>query len=268
MELRTTALCCRVGAFTLGPVELCVPAGSSLALVGPNGSGKSTLLNALCGLNQVHSGAVLLDGQPLGQLGARQRARAICLLPQQEAGSAAFTVEDYVLLGRHAHLGLLEPYRAQDQAQARWAMELTGCATWRERLMHTLSGGERQLVRLASALAQEARVLLLDEPSTYLDPGQRLRLWQRLEEARQERARSGQDLGLVLVTHDVNEALEHADQVLALDRGQVLRQGSVDILLEAGWTDRLYGVHWQALPVPGRRHPLLHALPSTAGARL
>jgi len=251
VELRATRLHCRMGTFTLGPLDVHLPTGASLALVGPNGSGKSTLLRALCGLLP-SQGDLWLNGQALARMGARERARAICLLPQQEEGGGSFTVEDYVLLGRHAHMGLLEHYSASDRAHATEAMERTGCAAWRARRLDTLSGGERQLVRLAAALAQEARILLLDEPGTFLDPGQRRRLWRRLQEARRDKG-----LGLILVTHDLNEALEGADTVLALDKGQVLRQGAASLLLEGDWAGRLFGLPLQAVTVPGRARPYL-----------
>lgn len=251
MELRCQGLGCRVGTFTLGPVDLCLPPASCLALVGPNGSGKSTLLRALCGLLPC-TGSLQLEGRELAGLGARQRARALCMMPQQEEGASAFTVEDFVLLGRHAHLGLLGHYGARDRAVVHDAMERTGCLPWRERRLETLSGGERQLVRLAAALAQEARILLLDEPGTFLDPGQRSRLWSRLQAIRRRQA-----LSLVLVTHDVNEALEHADQVLALERGRVVKQGRAELLLDKAWVEELFQVPLATARVEGRLRPLL-----------
>ena len=251
MDLRCHQLRCHTGSFQLGPVDFHLPPASCLALVGPNGSGKSTLLRALSGLVP-STGEILLDEHALGGMGTRQRARAMCLLPQQEEGGSAFCVEDYVLLGRHAHVGLFGHYSSHDRAVAVDAMERTGCLPWRARRLDTLSGGERQLVRLAAALAQEARILLLDEPGTFLDPGQRRRLWERLQAARRDRG-----LGLVLVTHDVNEALEHGDQVLALEQGRVVRQGAVDLLLEADWVGRLFQLPLKAASVEGRQRPLL-----------
>lgn len=251
MELRCQGLMCRAGAFVMGPVDLCLPPASCLALVGPNGSGKSTLLRALCGLLP-STGSLKVDGKELASLGARQRARALCLLPQQEESASAFTVEEFVLLGRHAHLGLLGHHGARDRAVVHDAMERTACLAWRERRMDTLSGGERQLVRLAAALAQEAHILLLDEPGTFLDPGQRSRLWTRLQAIRRHQA-----LSLVWVTHDVNEALEHADQVLALEGGRMLRQGPVELLEEKAWVEQLFQVPLAMTRVEGRARPLL-----------
>lgn len=251
MRLTAHDLCCHAGAFTLRGVSLELEPGGRLALIGPNGAGKSTLLRALCGRLPAQ-GRVELDGRPLETLGARRRARALCLLPQSEEGAAAFTVEDYVRLGRFPHLGLFGSYSPRDRQVAEEAMARAGCAAWRHRLLPTLSGGERQLVRLAAALAQEARILLLDEPGTFLDPGQRRRLWERLEAALDEGG-----LSLVFVSHDLNEALRHARRYLALREGRVLRQGPVEELARVDWLEPLYGLGFQALEATGHAQPWL-----------
>ncbi|MFA7329732.1 MAG: ABC transporter ATP-binding protein [Candidatus Delongbacteria bacterium] len=237
--------------FVLHDVDFHLPAGSRLALIGPNGSGKSTLLKALI-LALPGRGRVLLDGRPLAALSARARARALCLLPQQEEGGAAFSVEDYVRLGRYPHLGWLGSFSALDQERVDWALEQAGCRAWRARRLGELSGGERQLVRLAAALAQESRILLLDEPAAFLDPGQRRRLWERLEHVL-----AGEGLSLVFVSHDVNEVLRRADRYLALQGGAGLRSGPVAELAEGDWLGDLYGLPLQAHRLPGQARPWL-----------
>lgn len=259
MRLAAHELGCRVGAFELGGVSLELEPGGRLALIGPNGSGKSTLLRALCGRLSCR-GRVELEGRPLHSLGARARARALCLLPQSEE-AAAFTVEEFVELGRYPHLGLFGSLSAEDRCRVEEAMKRAGCADWRRRLLPTLSGGERQLVRLAAALAQEARILLLDEPGTFLDPGQRHRLWERLEAALEEGG-----LSLVFVSHDVNEALRHARRFLALQGGHVLRQGPVAELAQGDWLGRLFGLEFQAVELAGHSHPWLLERPRAGGS--
>ncbi|MDP2361665.1 MAG: ABC transporter ATP-binding protein [bacterium] len=245
MRLTVEDLGCRVGGFQLEGVSLELPPGGRLALVGPNGSGKSTLLRAISGRLPAR-GRVLVDGMPLAAMAPRQRARAICLLPQTEGGGGAFTVEDYVLLGRYPHLGWLGLLGARDRRRAGEAMERMGCLPWRTRRLDSLSGGERQLVRLAAALAQEARILLLDEPGTFLDPGQRRRLWARLDAALAE-----DGISLIYVSHDLNEALWRADRFLALEQGRPLRQGPAAHLAEGDWLGRLFGLPLAAARRPG-----------------
>jgi iron complex transport system ATP-binding protein len=245
------------GGFRLRDVELELPAGTRLGIIGPNGAGKSCLLRALS-LLLPSTGGLRVDGRDLRSLSARERARALCLMPQQEEGVSAFPVLDYVQLGRFAHLGLGGRLGAEDHRRVAWALELAGCGAWRERRMGELSGGERQRVRLAAALAQEARILLLDEPAAFLDPGERRRLWDRLGPAlRQE------GLSLVFVSHDVNEVLRQADRFLALSGGVPVAGGPVEELPAAPWLDQLYGLRLKAVQVPGDPTPWLVERPET-----
>lgn len=246
------------GGFRLGGVDLDLPAGTRLGIIGPNGAGKSCLLRALS-LLLPSTGELRVDGRDLRGLGARERARALCLMPQQEEGVSDFPVLEYVRLGRHSHLGFAGRLGREDHRRVAWALELAGCREWDQRTMGTLSGGERQRVRLAAALAQEARILLLDEPAAFLDPGERRRLWDRLNPAlRQE------GLSLLFISHDVNEVLRQADQFLALDGGSTVAAGPVDGLPGAAWLDRLYGLPMQALTVPGEERPWLLERPGAA----
>lgn len=252
MRLEVRQLDCPVGeGFALRELSFQLPPGQRLALIGPNGSGKSSLLRALT-LLIPSTGEIQLDGRSLRGLGSRARARALCWMPQQEEGGAAFLVEDYVRLGRHPHLGLWGRPGLLDEQRVDWALEQAGCLAWRRRRLGELSGGERQLVRLAAALAQEARILLLDEPAAFLDPGQRRRLWERLEPVLR-----AEGLSLLFVTHDVNEALRHADQVLALQAGRPVHLGPVGDLETATWLGPLYGLTWQSHRLPGHSRPWL-----------
>jgi len=252
MHLSVRQLALRLpGGFQLDGVDLELPAGTRLGIIGPNGAGKSCLLRALS-LLLPSTGELRVDGRDLRALPARERARALCLMPQQEEGVSDFPVLDYVRLGRHPHLGFGGRLGREDHRRVAWALELAGCRDWDQRRMGTLSGGERQRVRLAAALAQEARILLLDEPAAFLDPGERRRLWDRLNPAlRQE------GLSLLFISHDVNEVLRQADLFLALDAGAPVAAGSVDTLPGAPWLHRLYGLRLQALQVPGDSTPWL-----------
>ncbi len=190
------------------------------AVVGPNGGGKSTLLRVLAGLLSPQSGHVLLEGRALVEHSARERGRRIAWLAQHEAGEASgeLTVRDVVQLGRLPHLGLFAAPGSHDDAAVDAAMAATECNDWQCRRLHELSGGERQRVLLARALAVGAPVLLLDEPTTHLDPPHQVavvRLLQRLAAA---------GTTVVSVLHDLPLALQ-ADRLVVLQQGRVRAEG-------------------------------------------
>ncbi len=184
------------------------------AIVGPNGAGKSTLLRALAGLLTPASGRVFLDERPLSEWGSAARARRIAWLAQQGEASGDLSVREVVMLGRLPHLGLFDSPGAGDHAAVDAALEATGCAGWQQRRLPELSGGERQRVLLARALCVGAPVLLLDEPTTHLDPPHQVavvRLLQRLAAA---------GTVVVSVLHDLPLALQ-AERLLVLQGGRV-----------------------------------------------
>jgi iron complex transport system ATP-binding protein len=211
----------RLGKKTLlQPSHCTLPAAQFSAIIGPNGAGKSTLLRCLAGL-QLYHGQVLLDGQDIRQLPARQRAQRISWLAQGDGGTALddLAAEDIVFLGRLPHQGLLATARAADATAVTQAMHDARCTHLRDRLFGQLSGGERQKVLLARALAVQAEVLLMDEPLNHLDPPHQadwLLLARQLVAAQKT---------VVAVLHDVNYALR-ADQLLIVANGQIVHQGS------------------------------------------
>ena len=190
------------------------------AIVGPNGAGKSTLLRALAGLLQPDAGSVLLDGRPLADWPAQARARRLVWLAQQGEAVGDLTARELVHLGRLPHLGLLMTPGAADEAAVDAAMAATECSAWQHRRLQQLSGGERQRVLLARALATQGEVLLLDEPTTHLDPPHQVAL-----------ARLFSQLGathtVATVLHDLPLALQ-ADRVLVLRAGRVAAAGSYE----------------------------------------
>ena len=187
------------------------------AIVGPNGAGKSTLLRALAGLQPLSAGQVLLGGQPLQRLRPAQRAQQVAWLAQQAEPSGELTVQETVALGRIAHLGLLGTPGPADQAAVAHAMALTECQAWAQRRLHALSGGERQRVLLARALATEAPVLLLDEPTTHLDAPHQVALARLFRQLASTHC-------VLTVLHDLPIAV-HADQLLVLAGGELRAQG-------------------------------------------
>jgi iron complex transport system ATP-binding protein len=190
------------------------------AIVGPNGAGKSTLLRVLAGLLVPRAGEVRLDGVALRSFTARERARRIAWLAQAGEITGELTVHETVALGRLPHLGLLGAARPADAAAVERAMATTECGSWRHRGLKELSGGERQRALLARALATEAPVLLLDEPTTHLDPPHQVAL------ARLARSLAATHT-VVSVMHDLALALA-ADRVLLLDRGRLRADAGAD----------------------------------------
>jgi iron complex transport system ATP-binding protein len=209
--------------------------GEVLALLGPNGGGKTTLLKTLLGLLPPKAGSVTLDGQRLSSLSARERARLIAYVPQVHTGTFAFTVETVVLMGRIAHGNLFRRPGARDRAVTAQVLERLGIGALAERPYTLISGGERQLVLLARALAQEPRFIVLDEPTASLDFGNQGKVLREISAL----ARSG--LGVLLTTHDPNHALRVADRVYLLRDGQCLGDGPRDTMLTRDMLSALYG---------------------------
>ena len=189
------------------------------AIVGPNGAGKTTLLRALAGLQVPASGVVTLDERPLADWPPRERGRRIAWLAQQGEASGELTVRDVVHLGRLPHLGLFTAPDVDDEAKVQAAMAETECSAWQSRRLTELSGGERQRALLARALAVDAPVLLLDEPTTHLDPPHQVATVRLLK----RQARAGRTV--VSVLHDLSLALQ-ADRLLVLHAGRVGADGA------------------------------------------
>jgi iron complex transport system ATP-binding protein len=190
------------------------------AIVGPNGAGKSTLLRTLAGLLPRRAGQVWLQGRPLGEWSARERAIRIAWLAQQGQAHGDLSVRELVELGRLPQLGLFGAPGAADRRAVEQAMRATECAAWAERSLHQLSGGERQRCLLARALAVGAPVLLLDEPTTHLDPPHQVAVVRLMR----EQARRGT---VVSVLHDLPLALQ-ADRVVLMRAGRIVASGAHD----------------------------------------
>jgi iron complex transport system ATP-binding protein len=203
----------------LREIELSIGPGWT-AIVGPNGAGKSTLLRGLAGLLAPRAGRIELDGQDLAALTPRERARRIAWLAQQGEAGGDLSVRDVVMLGRLPHQGLFGAAGATDHAVVAQAMRDTECADWADRRLHDLSGGERQRVLLARALAVQAPVLLLDEPTTHLDAPHQVALVRLMRQL-------GRTRTVVSVLHDLSLALA-ADRLVVLAAGRVRAAGARD----------------------------------------
>lgn len=229
-------------------VSLAVSPGRLLAVVGPNGAGKTTLLRLLAGSLRPQAGHVRLDERPLGEFTARQRARALAVVPQSESSPFPVTVREMVTMGRYAHLGPWERAGGRDGSVVERALERCAVASFAERRLDELSGGELQRARIARALAQEAPVLLLDEPTAGLDLRYRMELFHLLRELRAD------GLAVLVVTHDLNLAARFADRLLFLDLGRVRAEGAPAEVLSCEMLEEVYGWPLRLVghPGPGR----------------
>lgn len=215
-------------------IDVALDAGEVLALLGPNGGGKTTLLKTLLGLLPALAGTVTIDGRPLGALGARDRARLIAYVPQTAGTTFAFSVTDLVMMGRTAHAGLLEAPTARDRSLVATALERLGIAHLADRPCTEISGGERQLALVARALAQEPRVIVLDEPTASLDFGNQGGVMREI------RRLAADGLAVLFSTHDPNHALRHADRALLIRDGGCLASGPAVEVLTADTLEALY----------------------------
>lgn len=216
-------------------LDVALDRGEVLALLGPNGGGKTTLLKTLLGLIPPLAGEVRLAGKPLDELSVRERARLVAYVPQVHAGTFAFTVEDVVLMGRTPHGDLLSRPSARDREVAADAIRRLGIAHLGERSYTAISGGERQLALIARALAQEPRVVILDEPTASLDFGNQGRVMREVGRL------ASDGLAVVFSTHDPNHALRHASRAMLIRDGLCLGAGPSACLLTRDKLRALYG---------------------------
>lgn len=199
---------------------LAVPEGEVTALIGPNGSGKSTLLKGLANRLEPDEGRVLLDGRRVDSFGSKELARRIGRLSQRNTAPETISVEELIERGRYPHRGFFESRTADDDKAVDDAVEMAGVGHLRDREVGTLSGGQAQLVWIAMALAQDTDVLLLDEPTTFLDPRHQLEVMRVVETLRDE-----SDATVVVVLHDISQAARYADNVVALKAGSIRAAG-------------------------------------------
>ncbi|HEX8736164.1 MAG TPA: ABC transporter ATP-binding protein [Pyrinomonadaceae bacterium] len=218
-------------------VSFALRAGQTLAALGANGAGKTTLLHALNGFLPVSKGEITLEGKTLREFSRREIARRMSVVAQENETKFPVTVLEFVLAGRFAHGGVFGWESAQDIKVAKNALEMCDLKDYETRLMNRLSGGERQRVVFARALATEAKILLLDEPTANLDLSHQALMFRLVR----ERCRTG-DAAAVIVTHDLNLASEFADEILLLKNGKIAAQGTPDEVLNAETLREVFAV--------------------------
>lgn len=237
-------------------LSLDIPEQKLTTLIGPNGSGKSTLLRCMCGLQHPQQGKILLGGKALGDYRQSELAKIRAFMPQHTITPEAMNLRHLVECGRYAYQGLLGGASAEDREAVEWAMEVCGVAQFATRQVAALSGGERQRAWLASALAQKAPILILDEPCSYLDISYQIELMELLRRLVDE-----QGLTVIMSTHDLNHSAQYADRLVAMKSGAIIAEGDVTQILSDALVHRLFGVRTeiQTSTVSGKSFCIFHA---------
>jgi iron complex transport system ATP-binding protein len=232
-------------------VSIRIPEGRISVLIGPNGSGKSTILRALSRLLKPQSGQVVLDGHSIQTMTTREVARKLAILPQQSTAPEAITVENLVWYGRHPHRRAILPPTPADRRAVGWAMAATGMDKFRARPVDELSGGQRQRAWISLALAQETDILLLDEPTTFLDLSHQLDVLELCAELNREQGKT-----IVMVLHDINLAAEYAHHLFVIRSGCLHTEGDPPAVLTSDLLRDVFGVEARVMPHPVTGAPL------------
>jgi iron complex transport system ATP-binding protein len=207
-------------------ISFAVSQGEFVGIIGPNGSGKTTLFRTITKIIPGYTGSLLYKEKEISAWPVRALAREIAVVPQFLLMAFPFKVYDFVSLGRTPYLGRFEMLSGRDEEVIKGAMDITGCSGLRERMVTELSGGELQRVFLAQALAQEPKLLLLDEPTSHLDIGHQVEIMHLLK-----RLNKDQGLTIVIILHDLNTAGEYCNRLVLLDEGRIYKTGTpVDVL--------------------------------------
>lgn len=233
-------------------IDLRLPDGAITAIVGPNGCGKSTLLRSIGRVLSPAAGAVLLDGQPVHTMPTRHVARTLGLLPQTNVVPEQLTVRDLVERGRFPHRGAFSRWTRTDQDAVDQALAATGTRELADRAVDELSGGQRQRAWIAMVLAQQTPILLLDEPTTYLDLAHRLEVLRLLRSLN-----TTHGVTVAMVLHDLDEACRYADHLVAMHDGVVIAEGAPSDVVTPDLVKLVFGVECLTIPDPITGTPLV-----------
>jgi iron complex transport system ATP-binding protein len=242
-------------------LDVAVPTGELTVIVGPNACGKSTLLRALARMLGTSTGAVELDGRPIGDYPSKEVARRLGLLPQSPVAPDGITVAELVARGRYPHQGLLRQWGDADQQAVDWAVARAGVGELADRMVSELSGGQRQRVWIALALAQQSRILLLDEPTTFLDISHQVEVLELASGLRRE------GYTVVVVMHELGLAFRYATQLIVMRAGQIVAQGRPEQIVTAELIEDVYGLPCRIITDPETGTPLVIPLAPGRDAR-
>ncbi|OZD67322.1 Fe(3+)-dicitrate ABC transporter ATP-binding protein [Rhodococcus sp. 06-1059B-a] len=229
-----------------------IPDGKFTVIVGPNACGKSTLLRALSRLLKPEAGTVLLDGKAISSYPAKEVARRLGLLPQTSIAPDGISVADLVARGRYPHQKLIKQWSRVDEAAVVFAMNATGVTELSGRLVDELSGGQRQRVWVAMVLAQQTPLMLLDEPTTFLDIAHQIDLLELCSQLNREQGNT-----MVAVLHDLNHACRYADHIIAMKNGEVVTSGRPAEVITAELVESVFGLPCRIIEDPESHTPLV-----------
>jgi len=255
MSVRLEASSLSVGygeRLVVDSLDLAVVGGTVTAVIGPNGCGKSTLLKALGRLLPARSGAVLLDGKAIDRMPTREVAQVLGMLPQAPSAPEGLTVADLVARGRHPHQAWYRQWSSEDAAAVDAALEMTGILDLADRTVDKLSGGQRQRAWISMALAQGTDLLLLDEPTTYLDLAHQIDVLDLVQELHASLGRT-----VVMVLHDLNLAARYADHIVAMRAGRIVAQGAPAEVLTERMLLEVFGLDARVVEDPVAGTPLV-----------
>lgn len=238
----------------LRDIALTIRSGEYLSIVGPNGAGKSTLIRCLAGLCAEWGGRIRIGDRDLRDFSGRQRARIMSYVPQAQERTLPFTVHEFVMMGRYPHLSPFTSCRPEDEKAVQNALETTGVTALRHRIVDTLSGGERQNVYIAAALAQQARILILDEPATFLDYRHQREVMDTIRDVNRNTGNT-----VITVNHNINSAVAASHRILALKRGRVAFLGSAADIMQTDTLNDIFDTRFRFIHDPLRDQPLVVA---------
>jgi iron complex transport system ATP-binding protein len=240
------------GAPVVRDLTLDVPDGRVTSIIGPNGSGKSTLLRTLSRLLRPSSGSVRLDGEPIGSIPTRDIARRLALLPQSPIAPEGLVVRDLVGRGRHPHQRWFSQWSEHDEEIVTLALELTDTTDLRDRPLETLSGGQRQRAWIAMTLAQDTDMMLLDEPTTFLDLAHQVEVLDLVTRLNRDRGRT-----VAMVLHDLNLAARYSDVIVVMKEGAIVATGTPSQVFTAGMLRSVFGLEAEVLQDPRTGLPIV-----------
>ncbi|KZM51808.1 ABC transporter ATP-binding protein [Labrenzia sp. OB1] len=256
--IKTAGLSVAYGsALVVEQLDLSVPMGALTALIGPNGSGKSTILRTLSGLLRPSQGAILLDGQSISRLSTREMARKVGVLSQGPAAPEGLTVRELVQQGRYPHRPLFSRWSEEDTSACDEALALTGMTEMHERQIDHLSGGQRQRAWIAMTLAQQTPVLLLDEPTTFLDLAHQIEVMELAVDLVRNRRKT-----IVAVLHDLNQAARYADYMIMLKAGKIVASAPPKEVMTADIIREVFDVSSTIIADPVTHTPMCIPLPN------
>ncbi|MCI1692852.1 ABC transporter ATP-binding protein [Aneurinibacillus aneurinilyticus] len=232
-------------------LNLKIPEGKITALVGANGSGKSTILKAMARILQPKTGTVYLDGKAIHKQATKKVAQQLAILPQNPEAPAGLTVTELVSYGRFPHQKGFNTVKEEDRRMISWAITVTGMNDFAERAVDNLSGGQRQRAWIAMALAQGTSILLLDEPTTFLDMAHQLEVLKLLKKLNEEESRT-----IIMVVHDLNHASRFADHVVAIKKGKVIEEGAPDEVMTHEVLSKVFGIEADIISDPRTGVPI------------